>query len=462
MPSSSESLYEVAPDRQPLGLASNIVSECLLAASVLSAGTVIILICVVQHNKSKLRARMVLGLFISHFWAGAILFGVNTASLAGHHPRDGTAICSVTAFMVAAGLWAQYFWTMALATVTYLILVHPMSVYTSALERSWLTVGLGVYVTAFGLAGLQLGLYPAIYIGGFCFAGDQGMIFNELMAFIPRCIVFLVVVVIYVRLHLFLRGSDTLLQSTDDMATHLATSRSKFVSRLVSARGFQHSASVASTNPRNPPDENDTAANPWEALDLGPDTLLNSAPTSDPWWMYGSSLQATPPSTDTTSSTRSRKPSTSLAPKSETSSISKDSEVDSHSGSTAVKTDASSEASQERQSAVRDTNPEAAPPGEPDRPPPPIKKTENVPAILHRKAALLFLLFPLTYTILTIVSLARLINDFTSSAPSPALHAISRWALFLQAPLDSLTYGLAGWKIKKDVRERTLTNVGHS
>lgn len=38
-----------------------------------------------------------------------------------------------------------------------------------------------------------------------------------------------------------------------------------------------------------------------------------------------------------------------------------------------------------------------------------------------------------------------------SHPPSKVIHAISRWALFLQGPLDCLTYGVMAFKVKKDV-----------
>lgn len=54
---------------------------------------------------------------------------------------------------------------------------------------------------------------------------------------------------------------------------------------------------------------------------------------------------------------------------------------------------------------------------------------------------------------MTVICLLRLVDDYAAGShpPSTVIHAISRWALFLQGPLDCLTYGVMAFKIKKDV-----------
>ncbi|CAE6487442.1 unnamed protein product [Rhizoctonia solani] len=79
--------------------------------------------------------------------------------------------------------------------------------------------------------------------------------------------------------------------------------------------------------------------------------------------------------------------------------------------------------------------------------------TESVADLINRKARTLILLFPLSYTILVIVSLSKLVYDATNSKPSIALHATARWTLFLQGTLDALTYGWAGARLRQSVRK---------
>lgn len=56
------------------------------------------------------------------------------------------------------------------------------------------------------------------------------------------------------------------------------------------------------------------------------------------------------------------------------------------------------------------------------------------------------------YLILTVISAARLIDDYVAGGHVKwEIRAISRWALFLQAPLDVLTYGVFAFKVRKSV-----------
>ncbi|KAH7342084.1 hypothetical protein B0J17DRAFT_649394 [Rhizoctonia solani] len=78
--------------------------------------------------------------------------------------------------------------------------------------------------------------------------------------------------------------------------------------------------------------------------------------------------------------------------------------------------------------------------------------TESIADLISRKARTLLLLFPLSYTILVIVSLSKLVYDTTSSKPSTALHTVARWTHFLQGSLDALTYGWGGARLKQSVQ----------
>ncbi|KAL7411028.1 hypothetical protein BDY24DRAFT_397460 [Mrakia frigida] len=84
---------------------------------------------------------------------------------------------------------------------------------------------------------------------------------------------------------------------------------------------------------------------------------------------------------------------------------------------------------------------------------------ESMARFMNRKASLLMLSFPLAYVVLFSVSLIRIIYDFTSDTPIPALSAISRWFVFSQGLADALIYGLIEWKVKRSVRRRT--RAGH-
>jgi len=151
------------------------------------------------------------------------------ASLAGHPPRDGTAACEASAIFVESATWVQYLLAITVAAVSYTLLLHPLSRVTLLLERYWILIVVLVCSVSVGIATLQASLYTAVYVGGFCWnvsfflpfpcdsaflngaasQGSTGNTFNELLNFIPRAIVFLIILAIYGRIHWFLRRKGT-------------------------------------------------------------------------------------------------------------------------------------------------------------------------------------------------------------------------------------------------------------
>ncbi|KAG8767918.1 hypothetical protein FRC12_005950 [Ceratobasidium sp. 428] len=77
---------------------------------------------------------------------------------------------------------------------------------------------------------------------------------------------------------------------------------------------------------------------------------------------------------------------------------------------------------------------------------------ENMADFINRKARMLILLFPLSYTILVIVSLAKLSYNAVHPQQNLIMNVAGRWTLFLQGGLDALTYGWAGARLKRAVR----------
>ncbi len=97
-----------------------------------------------------------------------VFFSFIVASLSGSPLRSGTVACQASAFLVESAIWCEYLFTIAVAVVSYCILLHPLSPCTLSLEKYWFFVDIGVCVGALGVAGLHTGLSPAVYIGGFC------------------------------------------------------------------------------------------------------------------------------------------------------------------------------------------------------------------------------------------------------------------------------------------------------
>lgn len=90
------------------------------------------------------------------------------ASLSGHPPLTGTLACEVSAVLAESATWAQYLFAIAVAAVSYFILLHPLSKITLALERYWYVIVTLLCSIAASVAGLQAAFYRGIYVGGFC------------------------------------------------------------------------------------------------------------------------------------------------------------------------------------------------------------------------------------------------------------------------------------------------------
>jgi hypothetical protein len=83
-------------------------------------------------------------------------------------------------------MWCQYLFTVAVATVSYAILLHPLSPFTIKLERHWYLLYLTIYFVSLVLSALQSGMYQAVYIGGFCFNKSESNVLDALSGCIPR------------------------------------------------------------------------------------------------------------------------------------------------------------------------------------------------------------------------------------------------------------------------------------
>ncbi|KAF8329730.1 uncharacterized protein EI90DRAFT_3124965 [Cantharellus anzutake] len=488
--------YEIAPYSKVWGLAADVVSSSLLGASIICCSIVLIGILNLE-NKNKLRGRMLVGLFSSHVWAGVIFFCFLVASLSGHPPRTGTAACQASAYLVESAIWGQYLFTIAVAVVSYCILLHPLSSFTLALEKYWFLVDIGVCVTALGVAGLHVGLYSAVYIGGFCWSGSQRNVFNELINCLPRVIVFLVIVALYWRIHLYL-CHDRFPLNTDPSRWRHPSAVGNQAHCPPAQHHSTHSASEGDTQAlqmapylENLERQAAQSGRPLHLSGLAESLMLDAEHQSLlqlelDMLEQGTSNQTSGSSPDGASGTRVQpkiahssshstlgstsagygklKGSDVKADGLETIRISeandRESVTDNLSESFAAHDSSSSSRNSNRYLNPYDAGPECSqqytarsqqslPTNSQGNGP--HQRYDTVHKLMTHRAALLFLLFPLTYFILTVVSLTRLIVDYASSSPVVPVRALSRWALFLQGPLDALTYGLIAFKVKKEV-----------
>ncbi|OCF33866.1 hypothetical protein I317_01358 [Kwoniella heveanensis CBS 569] len=156
------------------------------------------------------RIRIVQALIFSDLLLGIIglISSILWLSGDGSAMNHGTTSCSGLGFMLTAILWTEHGWTLVLAIATYMILIYPLHWFTLWLEKRWYYLWAIVWTISLTVAIIGQtvwGFYPA---GGLCFYGDNTGLYSELMQFIPRAIVCIVISVLYARLYVFLRRPD--------------------------------------------------------------------------------------------------------------------------------------------------------------------------------------------------------------------------------------------------------------
>ncbi|KAG9050077.1 hypothetical protein FS837_007830 [Tulasnella sp. UAMH 9824] len=71
---------------------------------------------------------------------------------------------------------------------------------------------------------------------------------------------------------------------------------------------------------------------------------------------------------------------------------------------------------------------------------------------MAQQIAPVFLIFPLSYILISTVGLARVIHTLHTSRPNPWFHTVSRWTLLLQAPIDAITLLYTARRLGKRLR----------
>ncbi|WRT65521.1 uncharacterized protein IL334_002466 [Kwoniella shivajii] len=191
--------------------------------SVISGLTIIaalyLLISLVKQGRGKLRVRLLLGMVVSDLILGMVALPPEILYLTGHPEKTGTRGCDALAFLLTSVLFSQHLWTLCIAFATYLLLTHPLSNITSAFERySWAVAPI-IWSISIIHSAIWHNTVGWVNNGSLCYYGTKGSgLDRDLIQFIPRAIVFVVIIVLYSRLFRFLRRPDTIQLSTQFMA----------------------------------------------------------------------------------------------------------------------------------------------------------------------------------------------------------------------------------------------------
>ncbi|KAK8861433.1 hypothetical protein IAR55_002252 [Kwoniella newhampshirensis] len=174
-----------------------------------------LLISLWRQGRGKLRVRLLVGMVISDILLGVVVFPTEISFLAGNRLQLDSRGCNAQGFLLITILFTQHMWTLAIAIATFCLLRYPLSRLTVMLEMySWL---IGPFIWAVSLihSGLWYGLVGFSTTGALCYYGTKSVgLDRDLVQFVPRALVFAVIVILYTRLFKFLRRPDTIHLST--------------------------------------------------------------------------------------------------------------------------------------------------------------------------------------------------------------------------------------------------------
>ncbi|WRT64674.1 uncharacterized protein IL334_001608 [Kwoniella shivajii] len=191
----------------------SIVNIVILCLTILGSGMILVSMFYLEVFRGRpgtTRTRIVQALIVSDFILGIVglISSCLTVTGDGHALSHGTASCDGLGFMVTTVLWTEHGWTLILAIATFMILIYPLHWFTLWMEQRWYFLWAFVWLVSIviGIIGYEVyGYYPS---GGLCFYGANAGLYSELMQFIPRCVVCIVITILYAKLYVFLRRPD--------------------------------------------------------------------------------------------------------------------------------------------------------------------------------------------------------------------------------------------------------------
>ncbi|KAI5478549.1 putative glucose receptor Git3 [Pseudohyphozyma bogoriensis] len=403
----------------------------------------------------KMRQKMVMGLGAVDAFQGLVIMVGGSYGLTGREIQG--AGCDASSFLYQATVVVSAAWTLGIAVVTYITLIHPMSRLTALLDHRfavpviWTLVWLiGVIPAAFGA-----GFFHSSDTGyGICWYDASSGLGAKLMIFVPRAVVLVIIIALYCRLFIFFRRRDVgLLQESESHGQ--TTQQEETMNRL----------SVTNVTKRL------SAWRPTFGNGNGNGTQTSNPSTPSP--PVGS------PETDGASPTTPYPPAFS---------------------SPRLQSDSDEEIAPQRPVFVSlPSNPAPAPPQQmahfdeenspdlPDEPftspRPPAKRmsmgvsvlehqsfqhrqsiaptTPNMPKRLsprqiNRRTSVLMMLYPLAYLVLFSVSVARLAVQIATTKPAhPVLTDVSRWLVYAGGLVDGVLFVVIEWAFRRSVRGRT-------
>lgn len=152
--------------------------------------------------------RLVQSLIVSDLLMGIVGLVGCIQQLSGNELKKDSVECDGLGVSFVAIIFSQHLWTLSLAFTTFMILLHPLSSITIFLEKYWYWNWPIVWAISFAISVVGYVLYGYGPTGGICYYQDDSGLFGELIQFLPRAIVFVVIAGLYGKLYVFLKRPD--------------------------------------------------------------------------------------------------------------------------------------------------------------------------------------------------------------------------------------------------------------
>ncbi|RSH94508.1 hypothetical protein EHS25_004311 [Saitozyma podzolica] len=200
-------------------MSTNYTKINAIGGTILSASTIIaaayLLLSLARQGRGKLRVRLLLGMVISDLVLGIVVLPSEISYLAGRPLVTGTKGCDAQGFLLTIVLFTQHLWTLSIAFATFLLLKYPLSRTTTFLDRYSWCAGPTIWIVSIIHSGVYYRYVGFSSSGNLCYYGsalvaDDTVDVRDLIQFIPRAFVFLVIFGLYSTLFKFLRRPDTI------------------------------------------------------------------------------------------------------------------------------------------------------------------------------------------------------------------------------------------------------------
>ncbi|KAJ9479912.1 G_PROTEIN_RECEP_F1_2 domain-containing protein [Pseudozyma hubeiensis] len=192
--------------RESVGTVGNNIDMAICCVSFVGA-LAIILPYIFNKKSRKLRHVLILGLATSDLVTSIAIIITTACLIAKINLVREDGACTFLGYVLVTSIFSQHLWNLSIAIVTYMILVHPLSSFTLTVERRVHWLWPAFWVISFVIDAIPFGFGGFGFRGGYC-SLTTGFYFSGIFQFVPRAIVFLVILCLYTHLFFFLRRTN--------------------------------------------------------------------------------------------------------------------------------------------------------------------------------------------------------------------------------------------------------------